>query len=267
MKYSRNARRSSRHMRRQNPGSTKRRLNSKKIFRKMIRGSPWDLIMKAGKLVKKTGKLIAGFARGRPKILQKFLRKFGKRRIVSIEVGRNPIQDGFQKLIDVFGGGRKVRKKFNYDAFFHLFMMIHLDDGKIFRIEKNSLVTVTKPPDKISAKRGPFPTDVVVEEWLANAERAYGINRLYTYTMDKHNCQAFVNQLAKSAGVHTPELQEFVVQHTEELHEATAVSVTNVLINTGAAYAETLLDKLRKTKSYTLEYSTEVPEVEEAGTV
>ena len=75
--------------------------------------------------------------------------------IKSIVVGRNPVQSLVTKALNFLSLGKLEEeiKNMNYDDLYHLFMLVGLDDGSTFLVEKNSVVNMKKVDPNYSAKQ------------------------------------------------------------------------------------------------------------------
>lgn len=175
----------------------------------------------------------------RPKLVQALLQKYGDNRVVRVEVGRNPITPAFTKLAKRVLNAGEVMKKYNYDQLFHLFMMFTLDNGKTYRIEKNATVNVGTIPQEISSRIGPFEVKnpIKVREWISKAENTYGSkDDFYKYSFHVHNCQKFVRHLLRALDISSPEIDNFVVQHTESIGTENEQEFVRFLTNIAATY-------------------------------
>lgn len=190
------------------------------------------------KQLRKEGPLY--FLAFRPKLIQAFLQKYGDQRVVQVRIGRNPITPAITKLAKVLLHAGKVMRKYNYDELFHLFLLFTMDNGKTYRIEKNSTVNVGTVPNTIHSQMGPFTvsTPIKVREWITRAETTYsgGKAALYKYDFPVNNCQAFVHHLLKGLGFSSPGIDTFVKQHTESIGSTNAQEWVRYLTNISATY-------------------------------
>ena len=102
-------------------------------------------------------------------------------------------------------------------------MMITLDNGKTFKLEKNHLpeITMTSDPGKetLNTMNVRTPNNLSFNEFIANAEKVAGGNKLWVYDSISQNCQWFVKWCLKGAGVLTPELEKFIMQDAAKVIE------------------------------------------------
>lgn len=205
-------------------------------IKKKLQGTS-DYVSTKVKQIKEKGPLY--FLSFRPKLVQVLLQKYGDNRVVSVRVGRNPITPAFTKLAKAVLNADKVMSQYKYDQLFHLFMMFTLDNGKTYRFEKNATVNVGTVPTEIHSQIGPFQVKnpIPVREWITKAENTYGSkDDFYKYSFHVHNCQKFVRHLLRALDINSPEIDKFVVQHTESIGSENEQEIVRYLTNIAATY-------------------------------
>ena len=87
----------------------------------------------------------------RPKAINDYLKLHGNKKLRRIIVSRKPVSAKIQYIADLvtFGGWTQNMKKLNYDDIYHLFCIVELDDGTLFKLEKNSRVDITLHDNKL----------------------------------------------------------------------------------------------------------------------
>ena len=73
------------------------------------------------------------------------LKQYGAFTITHITLGRAPIHDMIDKAMQVLSLGRwdDLKKQYNYDRMYHLFMLVQLSNGSLLRVEKNAVVSIS----------------------------------------------------------------------------------------------------------------------------
>ena len=172
----------------------------------------------------------------RPKAITKWLKEVGDERIQSIQVCRNPVTKVIKNLINIVSLGmlkRKMKDK-NYDELFHLFLVIRLENGKIYSLEKNQRVTVhtgNKSNDQsdctslFALRNYGYPT---VREFLNNAEKLK-IKGFYQYDGLINNCQKFILDLLNANGI--IKYNNFIKQDTNVLAPSYVNAISKGLTN------------------------------------
>ena len=155
-----------------------------------------------------------------PKSVRNVLEKEGSRKIKSIQVFRNPIQSSGRILMDFLSLGKfsELKKKFNPDDLFHTGMIITLDNGKVYTLEKVEIISIKsgKPSSIKDSIKVPVDKDISLSELLYNAQKR-NPEKFLSYNATTNNCQHFLAMLLQSSGLMTPEAREFILQNTEEL--------------------------------------------------
>ena len=87
----------------------------------------------------------------RPKAINDYLSLHGNKGLRRIIVSRKPVSAKIQYIANLVtsGGWGQNMKKLNYDDVYHLFMLVELDDGTLFKLEKNSRVDITLHDNKL----------------------------------------------------------------------------------------------------------------------
>ena len=158
----------------------------------------------------------------RPLAINNFLKLHGNKSIRRIIVSRIPVSAKVQYLAEIITLGQwsSNMKKLNYDDVYHLFMLVELDDGLLFKIEKNSRVDITLNNNKLGDTMINI-TDInnTLNDMFDNAEKMYGGERLYRYDPFKTNCQVLLIDLLTAINKITPELRTYIMQNAAALVE------------------------------------------------
>jgi len=161
-------------------------------------------------------KLLTGRYPGERAVKQ-LLETHGERRIAAVNVVREPIKGIYRWLINVATGGRfeEAVQKAGHDQLWHLGVVIRLDNGLAFTLEKNQKVTVS--PSKAYGRESQYrpvrvPAGLTLAALITNALRAAGRERFFVYDAFSTNCQQFIATILNANGMMTPELRRFVYQ-------------------------------------------------------
>ena len=75
--------------------------------------------------------------------VESILKQIGNRKIKSIAIKRTPVSALLKGTLNVFSLGKfGKRLNKNFDEIFHLFVELHLDNGKRVIVEKNERINV-----------------------------------------------------------------------------------------------------------------------------
>jgi len=148
------------------------------------------------------------------------MKKFGDKKIVSMEVCRQPISRMLRTLLNIttLGGVEKYLKTHSHDELFHLYGVATLEDGTRLQIEKNQRVDVSQKVRSISKKGScvdvpKIPDGLTFAELMDNTKSQMGKD-FFVYQSATSNCQGFMTNVMTSNGMMTPELNSFINQDT-----------------------------------------------------
>jgi hypothetical protein len=159
----------------------------------------------------------------RPKAINDYLKLNGNKKLRRIIVSRKPVSAKIQYVANLvtLGGWTENMKKLNYDDVYHLFMLVELDDGTLFKLEKNSRVDITLHDNKLGDTMINIDNiNKTLNDMFNNAEKEYGLERIYRYDPFKTNCQVLLVDLISAINKITPQLREYIMQTASALIES-----------------------------------------------
>ena len=159
----------------------------------------------------------------RPRAVNNFLRLHGNKHIRKITVSRTPIGAKIKYVADLItlGGFSANMKKLNYEDVYHLFMLVELDDGTLFRIEKNSRIDITLNDRRLGDTMINIDNiENTLNDMFEFSERLYGVERIYRYDPFKTNCQMLLVDLLSSIDKINPKLKQYIMQSASSLIES-----------------------------------------------
>ena len=181
------------------------------------------------------------------------LKTMGDKTIVSAEVVRSPVQSIVQQAINFVSGGefKKAIADKPYDDIFHLMIVLTLEDGKKFSLEKNAIITL-RPTKGRSGESSPVsvPAGLTLNKALEKTEAAMG--DLYaTYSAKSNNCQDFILAFLKANGMGDAKDYTFVKQDVSTLFGKTDFlrKFTNTVTDIGAKVTTLIEGEGTKSKS------------------
>ena len=156
------------------------------------------------------------------------LMKYGHIPIKKIVVCRDPVNGMIDNLLNFlsFGSWKDIKSKHGFDEFYHLYALIYLANGVILMIEKNQNIIVDK-----TSKKSPKETltiqgnyeGLILDGILSKEMEDY--NGFFTYSAfnknNSGNCQGFIENFLRSAGLLTDTSLKFINQNIEELAKDT----------------------------------------------
>lgn len=170
-----------------------------------------------------------------PPHVREVLKENGGAHIIDLEVCRKPIPNTIRQFANLISLG-KLHRNIGHDDLFHLYLIIFLDNGKVFRIEKDHVIKMEE------YNAGPcgmhvslLRPDQTLGEFINNAVEKGG-DGFYEYDVRSHNCQNFINSLLSANGLMTSDLASYILQDVEAiLRDTPDISKKIVDIITGIA--------------------------------
>ena len=142
------------------------------------------------------------------------LSKYGDISITKIEYSRKPLQKSISTALTVLSLGKveDVKNKMGYSNITHDGVIVHLQSGEIFRLEKNALIELNdfmREPGE-TLYNVPFTKQLTINILLANGKGAS--QSFYEYDHTKNNCQSFANDIIVKNGLSNPDLESKIKQ-------------------------------------------------------
>jgi hypothetical protein len=151
------------------------------------------------------------------------MKKFGDRKVVSMEVCRQPISRMLRTLLNIttLGGVERYLKTHSHDELFHLYGVVSLEGGIKLQIEKNERVDVSQKVRSMSKKGAcvdvpKIPDGLTFAELMNNTKSQMGKD-FFVYQSATSNCQGFMTNVLTSNNMMTPELNSFINQNTVKI--------------------------------------------------
>ncbi len=156
---------------------------------------------------------------GAPPAVRNLLAKHGAEKIKSIDVARVPVNSVITNILNIISLGQLEQNKqmLNYDQIYHLYLIIGLESGHKFKIERNESVNVSDTilgPDA-EVMGVPFDKDITLNQFISNGSE--GKPNFWQYDPISNNCQMFVRDLLAGSGLYNDYLARFVMQDADKL--------------------------------------------------
>ncbi len=194
--------------------------------------------------VKEAAKRTVGFFTGRdgpgPQ-MRKVLEEDGNIKINEAWVSRKPVFAKLEALATLVSNSEydRAKEELNYDKMFHLSLVVHLENDKYFKIEKNEEVEISQdggPPqnkgehEKVMPVPGISNQDLTMNDLINRGEQAAGKSDFWSYDPVTNNCQVFVQTLLKASGLLTSQLNNFIIQNVAAVFK-TLPSWSQTIVN------------------------------------
>lgn len=156
-----------------------------------------------------------------PKKFRYYLDKIGDYVPTDYILARSPVQKYVNQLLNVvsFGQFQKLMEKFNFDKFYHLYLIFTVN-GEQYVIEKNEVLTISPYKVREGEDRLPIgnsPSAMTLKEALEKSIADYGEDTIVKYNPWTTNCQLFIKQFITSLGLSSDQANDFIYQDVSSL--------------------------------------------------
>lgn len=139
-----------------------------------------------------------------PPVFKNFLSKEGNVKIKNIDIARKPILSGVESLLNglSLGNFANIKRKLGYDNVYHNYLIVELDNGKRYKLEKNHVLEAKAlQDDDLKHERYSIPVkkDINLNSLIDNASK--GDNDFYKYNARNNNCQVFTKEVIERNGL------------------------------------------------------------------
>jgi hypothetical protein len=159
-----------------------------------------------------------------PPQVRAILAQHGNHRITNIKLCKEVVSENTEFLLKALAGKNtweEAKRKHGFDKFYHLFMIVTMEDGSQLHIEKNEVIRISPSPRPCpdALDLGAPTQTITVSEMLDRTKQRIGDRDFFTYDPLGNNCQNFVNQLLRTLGLWNQTSSSFVFQDIKGLRE------------------------------------------------
>jgi hypothetical protein len=152
-----------------------------------------------------------------PPQVRTMLSKHGADRITNVKLCKEVVSKNTEFLLKALSGPQTweaAKKKYGFDRFYHLFMIVTMEDGSQLHVEKNEVMRVSESPRPCpdALDLGAPTAPITVNEMMERTRQRIGDRDFFTYDPLANNCQNFVNQLLRTMGLWNETSSSFVFQ-------------------------------------------------------
>ena len=190
---------------------------------------------------------------------KRMLAKYGHEQIISMSIYRTPIPNMINKVINMISLGQweQLKKKFGFDKFFHLALVLTLKNNKNIIVEKNEVINVSDSY-KTNSNTEVLPIEdyaniipTNINALLDRTRKAFNNDLLYFgYDAFTNNCQVFIKNILVSNGLYNMKINNFLFQDIQQLTKELNPLTKGIMRGTTniAATVNKLLGKGKKGK-------------------
>jgi hypothetical protein len=192
-----------------------------------------------------------------PPDVKNIISRHGSHKIVNIKLCREVVSKNIELLLKAIAGPNtweEAKRKNGFDKFYHLFMIVTMENGSKLHVEKNEIMRISENPRACpnALDLGPPQREMTVSDLLNATRQRMGDTNFFTYDPFQNNCQSFVENLLKSMYLWSNESKDFVFQDIRGLR-AELPKYTNTLAKGLTDVGAVLNTAYQKTKDY-IEY-------------
>ena len=160
---------------------------------------------------------------GYTKKTYKTLQRIKDINIKSISISRAPLRSAIDDILNILSlsSWEKLKKSHGFDEFFHLYMIIHLENDEYIIVEKSIniyLYTIDKNSAYLQNEQkqvSQIPI-ITVGQLLQTTKNIMG-DRYLKYDAFQNNCQDFLINILTANNMINKDLETFIKQDVEEL--------------------------------------------------
>lgn len=178
-----------------------------------------------------------------PPSVRQFLAQYQQYEITALTVERKPVSQYLTGFINQISGNEfnRLMKKYGFDKLYHLSLVFKFTDRynvtRTYKIEKNEVINIEQ---WTYSKDAQYMTvdlqgqNLTIQTMLAKTRQFMGDSDFFLYdtTINKNDCQGFINGILNANDLMTPELKTFIYQNTvalmKELPEATRKTIQGI---------------------------------------
>jgi len=159
-----------------------------------------------------------------PPQVRNILARHGNHKITDIKLCKEVVSQNTEFLMKALAGKNtweEAKRKNGFDKFYHLFMIVTMEDGSKLHIEKNEVMRVSENPRACpdALDLGAPSQPVTLGEMFERTKQRIGNKDFFTYDPFNNNCQNFITQLLKTIGLSNQTSSSFVFQDIQGLRE------------------------------------------------
>jgi len=158
-----------------------------------------------------------------PPQVRNLLTMHGTHKITDIKLCKEPVSENTELLLKLLAGSNtweEAKRKYGFDKFYHLFMIVTMENGSRLHIEKNEVIRVSESPrDCPNALDLGSPQPITLGELLNRTKQRIGDRDFFTYDPFRNNCQNFITELLRTMGLSNQTSNSFVNQDITGLRE------------------------------------------------
>lgn len=155
--------------------------------------------------------------------MRDLISKYKDYKIVHILGAKQPIESSVQWLANIISSGKyeQAKSKLGYDNFFHVYLILRLEDGTKLKLEKNEVINmeVITGLQKNTGSYNIGDTNIRLGDFLSRGEQLMGPDKYFDYDGFTNNCQIYLLSLLKANGLINKDISDFFGQDSQAVAE------------------------------------------------
>ena len=143
------------------------------------------------------------------------------------------------------GGGSELTLH-PLDKYFHLFLVLLLENGKLIRIDKNESVIIREISSVPNAETLQIPCYQTLGELWKNVIKKIPPDKLFVYDAISANCQMFVDDFLTANKLNNPTVKQWVNQDAVGLIESPKIRGLMKITTSMWKYIKMFLEEVNK---------------------
>lgn len=119
------------------------------------------------------------------------------------------------------GKYEQAKSKLGYDDFFHVYLILRLEDGTKLKVEKNEVINmeVISSLQKNTGSYNIGDVNIRLGDFLRKGEQLMGPDKYFDYDPFNNNCQVYLLSLLKANGLINKDISDFFGQDAQTVAE------------------------------------------------
>lgn len=163
--------------------------------------------------------------------MRDLISKYKDYKIVHILGAKQPIESSVQWLANIISTGKyeQAKSKLGYDNFFHVYLILRLEDGTKLKLEKNEVINieVITGLQKNTGSYNIGDTNIRLGDFLSRGQQLMG-DKYFDYDGFTNNCQIYLLSLLKANGLINKDISDFFGQDAQAVSQELGVLVSGL---------------------------------------
>lgn len=158
----------------------------------------------------------------------KTLEQYGLQKVIGAVVARTPLNPVINGAINAisFGEFDNLKKKYGYDHFYHLSLVLNLESGEKIMMQKNEVIQIVhlKHSNTLNNKTEYYDLNIHQKNWrldevINNTKKFMGDAKFYDYDGLLNNCQNFIVSIIKANSWWSMDAEKWIDQMAHRMKE------------------------------------------------